>query len=258
MFLRNLRRRSASSPGPGALPLDPDLPPSTSSTSSSSSSYSSNDDIILSTPDGLDADNPAGLFWVPAHLHPELAPGEFRAFLKAHTHDPESVEEVDVHAPGIGGAGPGPGGMRRAGSLLGRNASGAAAAAGGARGPTESGGSGGGLGRKRSMLSRQYHPKAGDKVEEEAPPVPTLSRSNSQRSSIYGGRSGEKGLTLEDLQKLEMLADEAALSEDPESMRRLLRRSLSMNVAPGCESWSSGCLLHLSPFLATISLLVGT
>ncbi|KAK4687238.1 hypothetical protein P7C73_g2876, partial [Tremellales sp. Uapishka_1] len=211
--LRNLRRRSASSPGPGALPLDPDLPPpSPSADISSSSSYSSNDDITLATPDGLDADDPSGLFWVPAHLHPELAPGEFRAFLKSHTHpDPASADGEEVaEAQGMG--------MSRSPSMLGRNAS--------QRGA-------GGLGRKRSMLSKQYHPRAGDKVEDEAPPVPLLNRSSSNRSSIYGGRTGEKGLTLEDLQKLEMLADEAALSDNPTSMRTMLRRSLSMNVSPG-------------------------
>ena len=81
------------------------------------------------------------------------------------------------------------------------------------------------------MLSRQYQPRAGDRVEEEEPPVP-----NSHRSSIYGGRSGEKGLTLEDLQKLEQLVDDATESRDPAEMRAALRRSLSMNVAPGCES----------------------
>ena len=80
------------------------------------------------------------------------------------------------------------------------------------------------------MLSRQYQPKVGDKIEDERPPMPSR-----QSTSIYGGRSGEKGLTLEDLQKLEMIVDEAGETEDPADMRKLLRRSLSMNVAPGCE-----------------------
>jgi hypothetical protein len=80
------------------------------------------------------------------------------------------------------------------------------------------------------MLSKQYQPRAGDGVEEEVPPVPVR-----QRGSIYGGRGGEKGLTLEDLQKLEMLV-EGEESDDPEKLRSVLRRSLSTNVAPGCES----------------------
>jgi hypothetical protein len=149
----------------------------------------------------------AGLFWVPAHLHPELAPGEFRAFLKSHTHnDPENADATDA-----GDAE----GMARSPSFLARSAS--------RRGD-------GGLGRKRSMLSRQYQPKIGDNVEDEVPPLP-----DRQRASIYGGRSGEKGLTLQDLQQLEMIVDEAGESDDPDQMRSLLRRSLSMNVAPGCE-----------------------
>lgn len=87
------------------------------------------------------------------------------------------------------------------------------------------------------MLSRQYQPSAGDNVEEERPPLPTP-----RPLSIYGGRSGEKGLTLEDLQKLEQLVDEAGEDDDPENMRNLLRRSLSMNVAPGCKLGHHGGL----------------
>ncbi|OWZ74335.1 hypothetical protein AYX14_00275 [Cryptococcus neoformans] len=203
--LRNLRRRSITSAGPGALPLDPDLPPPSPNSRASfeaNPQYTSNDDITLSTPDGLDGD---GLFWVPAHLHPELAPGEFRAFLKSHTStDPTHADASD--------AGDAPG-MSRSRSWITRNPSG--------RGSE-------GLGRKRSMLSRQYQPSAGDNVEEERPPLPTPKPVN-----IYGGRSGEKGLTLEDLQRLEQLVDEAGEDVDPENMRNLLRRSLSMNVAPG-------------------------
>ena len=81
------------------------------------------------------------------------------------------------------------------------------------------------------MLSKQYQPKVGDGVDEDVPPVPTR-----QRMSIHRGRSGEKGVTLSDLQKLEEVMDEAGEDDDPEQVRTLLRRSLSMNVAPGCES----------------------
>ncbi|WWC91171.1 uncharacterized protein L201_006112 [Kwoniella dendrophila CBS 6074] len=206
--LRNLRRRSITSAGPGALAVDPDLPPPSppSRPESSGSLYDTDNDITLSTPDGLSGED-AGLFWVPAHLHPELAPGEFRAFLKSHTHaDPTNAD--------VSEAGQGPG-LSRSPSWLSRNPS--------RRGTNE------GLGRKRSMLSKQYQPRPGDDVENEVPPVPTR-----RPGSIYGGRSGEKGLTLNDLQKLEELVDEAEeVDDDPEAMRTLLRRSLSMNVAPG-------------------------
>ncbi|KAL1405079.1 hypothetical protein Q8F55_008702 [Vanrija albida] len=195
--LKNLRRRSVSAPGPGDLALDPDLPPPDAF--STGPSYSSNDDVTLATPDGLDGD--AGLFWVPAHLHPELAPGEFRAFLKQHTQvDPGAVESGET----------GEAALARSPSWLARNNS-----------------LSGALGRKKSMLSRQYTPRAGDKVEDEAPPVPV------RRPSMYAGRNADKGLTLHDLQKLEELVEDADLSDDPEKMRKMLRRSLSMNVAPG-------------------------
>jgi len=145
---------------------------------------------------------------VPAHLHPELAPGEFRAFLKAHTHpDPLNADASDAGEAA---------GLSRTSSWLSRNVS--------ARRGTQD------LGRKRSMLSRQYQPTLGDNVDEERPPVPVR-----DRNSVYGGREGEQGLTLEDLQNLEMVMNEADETDDPEEMRSILRRTLSMNKAPGCE-----------------------
>jgi hypothetical protein len=148
---------------------------------------------------------------VPAHLHPELAPGEFRNFLKQHTHaDPEHATSEDAgEAPGVS----------RSGSWLARNNS-----------RKES------LGRKRSMLSKQYHPKAGDNVEEDRPPMPTTR----VRGSIYGGKSGDKGLTLQDLQQLEAIVDQADEEGNPDAARAMLRRTLSTNRSPGCES----SLLH--------------
>lgn len=218
-FCRNLRRRSASTPGPGALPVDPDLPPPSPTYPESSTSYSSNDDITLSTPDGLDPTS-SGLFWVPAHLHPELAPGEFRAFLKSHTQvDPENPTSTDNDESSASGF------------LARRNSS--------------RKGKGDGLGRKRSMLSKQYQPRMGDGVEEEVPPLP-LGRG---RGSLYGrGSSGDKGLTLEDLQRLEMLVEGEGEGgdEDPERLRSVLRRSLSTNVAPGCEFCNNGKVLIYS------------
>jgi hypothetical protein len=200
---RNLRRRSASSPGPGALAVDPDLPPpSPGSQSSTSPTYTSNDDITLSTPDGLDD---GGMFWVPAHLHPELAPGEFRNFLKQHTHsDPENASAEDAGEAA---------GLQRSSSWLARSNS---------RNQN--------LGRKRSMLSKQYHPRAGDNVEQDAPPMPVR-----PRSSIYGGRSGDKGLTLNDLQALEAIVDQADEEGNPDAARAMLRRTLSTNRSPDCE-----------------------
>jgi hypothetical protein len=46
---------------------------------------------------------------------------------------------------------------------------------------------------------------------------------------------GEQNVTLEDLQKLESIADEAAESGDPAVMRTLLKRSLSLNFSEDCK-----------------------
>ncbi|CAG8741262.1 14132_t:CDS:1, partial [Dentiscutata heterogama] len=35
----------------------------------------------------IETDNPSHLFWVPAHLHPEIAPNEFRKWLNNHATD---------------------------------------------------------------------------------------------------------------------------------------------------------------------------
>lgn len=143
---------------------------------------------------------------MPAHLHPELAPGEFRNFLKQHTHaDPEHASADDAGEAD---------GLQRSSSWLARSNS-----------RKES------LGRKRSMLSKQYHPRAGDNVEEDRPPMPVR-----PRSSIYGGKSGDKGLTLQDLQQLEAIVDQADEEGNPDAARAMLRRTLSTNRSPGCES----------------------
>jgi hypothetical protein len=82
------------------------------------------------------------------------------------------------------------------------------------------------LGRKKSMLSsRQYCPSENDGVEDEC--VVLVRKS---RSSLYAN-SGPH-LTIKDLQKLDELAEEASQSSDPTKLRRVLRRSLSMNMSP--------------------------
>lgn len=203
--LRDIRRRSSSQGGPGALILDPDLPaqlsPSasplspqawTDSAESKTSPTRGRDDSSSSTEDGnAPADDPFHLFWVPAHLHPELAPSEFRAFLKEH-----------ARAPADGAAT----------ATLSRSGSASSTAS---------------LGRKRSMLSRQYRPRENDGVEEER--VVPLRRNK----SIYSNDGPQ--LTISDLQKFEELADEASKSDDPTKLRRVIRRSLSLNVAPSCK-----------------------
>ncbi|KZT64483.1 hypothetical protein DAEQUDRAFT_606830 [Daedalea quercina L-15889] len=188
--LRDIRRRSTAG-GPGSLILDPDLPSASTQTSPTSPYWSPDDLSSSSNGDTSDTgseesnSDPFHLFWVPARLHPEIAPAEFRQFLKEHARSPSDESPS-----------------------LGRSVS---------SGST-------GLGRKRSMLSRQYRPSPNDGVEdEEVLPI----RRN--RSSIYN--TGPQ-LTISDLQKLEELADEASKSDDPTKLRSVLRRSLSLNVAP--------------------------
>lgn len=155
--LRDIRRRSIT---PGALTIDPDLPnqsPPTSptyrlavastslpfhtgspsgsqsddsSTEGSSSGGSSNTSDTSSPSNS--ADDPFHLFWVPASLHPEIAPAEFRAFLKEHARSPP---------PSEGGS-----------DLLARSSSFSSSTS---------------LDRKRSMLSRQYRPTEHDGIENE-------------------------------------------------------------------------------------------
>src|SRR5262249_9843785 len=95
--LRDIRRRSTSQ---GALLLDPDLPnpasplhptnwakdPSPPGNPGSSSKV--HDTSSSATSSNTLADDPFHLFWVPANLHPEIAPAEFRAFLKEHAKGP--------------------------------------------------------------------------------------------------------------------------------------------------------------------------
>ncbi|KAJ6621406.1 hypothetical protein B0H10DRAFT_2163198 [Mycena sp. CBHHK59/15] len=133
--LRDIRRRSTT---PGALALDPDLPnqgPPTSPTSpyrpqDASTSALPHSDPAPSPTSG--ADDPFHLFWVPASLHPEIAPAEFRAFLKEHARNPPSDDDRNA--------------LQRSSSSTSTVSS--------------------GLGRKKSMLSRQYQPSDNDSSDD--------------------------------------------------------------------------------------------
>lgn len=131
--LKDLRRRSTT---PGALAIDPDLPNAvwspTSSTEGGDSLDHSDESFTTLAPNNP-ADDPLHLFWVPASLHPEIAPAEFRAFLKEHARSPLDGPDgtADSAAP----------------QQLTAQAS---------------------LNRKKSMLSRQYRPKEDDGVEHES------------------------------------------------------------------------------------------
>ncbi|KAJ7504464.1 hypothetical protein B0H11DRAFT_2221866 [Mycena galericulata] len=145
------------------------------------------DDVIAAIRPAFDVG-----FWVPASLHPEIAPAEFRAFLKEHARNPPPDDD--------------PNALQRSASTASNVPS--------------------GLGRKKSMLSRPYQPSENDSADE---PVVPLRRN---RSSIYSTNQNQgPQLTISDLQKLEELA-EASGSDDPARLRNILRRSLSLNVSP--------------------------
>ncbi|KAG6857442.1 hypothetical protein H0H87_003509 [Tephrocybe sp. NHM501043] len=200
--LRDIRRRSVT---PGALTIDLDLPnqsppssptsfriPSPSDESSSDSASGSGTSGSSEGPPQTPNTNLFGL-WVPADVHPEIAPAEFRAFLKEHARLAPSSDD-------------GSGSFARSGSLSSLS-------------------SASGLGRKKSMLSRQYEPNENDGEKNEQ--VVPLRRN---RSSFYINQGPQ--LTFDDLQRLEQLAEEASASDDPSRLREVLRRSLSMNVSP--------------------------
>ncbi|KAH8832768.1 hypothetical protein DL96DRAFT_1583267 [Flagelloscypha sp. PMI_526] len=121
--LRDLRRRSTT---PGALAIDPDLPIPSSPTSPGL------EQVPELAGGSADVDDPLHLFWVPADVHPELAPAEFRQFLKEHARSPATHE---LHR-------------------------------------SSSSSSTSGLGRKKSMLRNQYSPTESDRIDEDKPVVP--------------------------------------------------------------------------------------
>ncbi|KAM6497015.1 hypothetical protein JOM56_007488 [Amanita muscaria] len=214
--LRDLRRRSST---PGALTIDPDLPPN-QSPPSPSQIYWSNNSQARSSEDGdssssshegssiprrrssrsagsdsgdapTNTDDPFHLFWVPASIHPEIAPAEFRAFLKEHARAPPPSD--DIVSPSVSSV--------------------------------SSYSSASNLARRKSMLSRQYQPSEDDGVEDEK--VLPFRRS---RGNLHPNQGPQ--LTISDLQKLEQLAEEASRTDDPSKFRNILRRSLSLNVSP--------------------------
>jgi hypothetical protein len=193
--LKDLRRRSTA---PGALTLDPDLPnqgppsPTTQYRSPEAGSSAGASSDPPSSPQAS-SDDPFHLFWVPAGLHPEIAPAEFRAFLKEHARNPPADDD--------------PASLQRAPSTASNVSS--------------------GLGRKKSMLSRQYQPSEKDDAQDDT--VVPLRRN---RSIFSSNQNQGPQLTISDLQKLEELAEEASASDDPSKLRTILRRSLSLNVSP--------------------------
>ncbi|KAL8826442.1 MAG: hypothetical protein Q9191_003800, partial [Dirinaria sp. TL-2023a] len=138
---------------------DPDLP-----------SFSSSFGIPNAPPSGeTDEDDKAGMFWVPARLHPELAPTEFQTFLN------NKVESIKRRS---GEFSLSPNGIQRDGS-------------------------GGGLKRKKSMLSRQIDNSGGKGADGYRDGAELLER----KKSLSGADALNTGIS--NLSDLEVLVNDS-------------------------------------------------
>ncbi|KAI4270865.1 MAG: hypothetical protein LQ337_006418 [Flavoplaca oasis] len=154
--LQALRRMSMNANTAG----DPDLP-----------SFNSNFGIPSAPPSGkADADDSARLFWVPARIHPELAPTEFKTFIDS------KVNSIKRRS---GDGSLSPEGLQRDGS-------------------------GGGLRRKKSMLSRQIDNSGGRGAEGYQDGAERLDR----KKSLSGADTLNTGIS--NLQDLEELVNDSA------------------------------------------------
>ena len=149
--LQALRRMSMNANPTG----DPDLP-----------SFNSNLGIPNAPPRGVDdEDDQARLFWVPARIHPELAPTEFKTFIDS---------KVNAIKRRSGELSLSPGGLQRDGS-------------------------GGGLRRKKSMLSRQIDNSGGKGADGYQDGADRLDR----KRSLSSGETLNTGISnLQDLEEL--------------------------------------------------------
>ncbi|CBQ73075.1 conserved hypothetical protein [Sporisorium reilianum SRZ2] len=192
----------------------------------------------ISSSDSQSPKDPSHLFWVPASVHPEISPSDFRNFIKEHAARAvtqhagadDAAAHDDTLPPLVVGDSPIAhrlNSVRRQqqeqqqqdnndarGALLGRATS---------------------LSRRGSTLRRQYRPEQDteDTDEEKAPRPLQRNRSGLSRGT-YG--LAIPNLTIDDLQKLEAAAEQASQSQDPAMLRSVLRRTLSLNTAPDLDT----------------------
>ena len=189
--LRSLRRRSLSA-GTGTAPpegaIDPDLPSSPAPTSPPPAAEHTDDDVAMPLSD---------LMWLPARLHPEIAPNEFRNFLRERA---AAAVETAQQGAGEGAAHRQPSGKVR---------------------------------RQKSMLSRQVDPSAPGSADDEKPPLPmerqrsrgatggpvdSLSIADLQRLEL-AAQSGDSEKQLHELLQRSLSRDGApvAVSDSPDA-----------------------------------------
>lgn len=170
--LQALRRMSMDVNAAG----DPDLP-----------SFNSSFGIPSAAPSGgSDEDDRARLFWVPARIHPELAPTEFKTFIDSKVNSIKRRSDDRALSPD---------GLQREGS-------------------------GGGLRRKKSMLSRQIDNSGGKGAEGYTDGAERLDR----KKSLSGAESRSIGMT--NLQELGVL-----VSDSEHGMQRLSIDTTSSGVS---------------------------
>lgn len=170
--LQALRRMSMNANAAG----DPDLP-----------SFNSNFGIPSAAPTGgSDEDDRARLFWVPARIHPELAPTEFKTFLDSKVNSIKRRSDDRSLSPD---------GLQREGS-------------------------GGGLRRKKSMLSRQIDNSGGKGAEGYTDGAERLDR----KKSLSGAEARSIGMT--NLQELGVL-----VSDGEHGMQRLSIDTTSSGIS---------------------------
>lgn len=182
--------------------------------------------------------DPSHLFWVPASVHPEISPSDFRNFIKEHAaravSQHQGLDDPAVHEDSLSSltVSDSPiaqrlNSVRRQqqqdrqhpsqdarGALIGRSTS---------------------ISRRASTLRRQYRPEHDndDTDEDKAPRQLERNRSGLSRGT-YG--LAIPNLTIDDLQKLEEAAEQASQNQDPAMLRSVLRRTLSLNTTPDLDT----------------------
>ncbi|KAE8259730.1 hypothetical protein A4X13_0g812 [Tilletia indica] len=170
------------------------------------------------SPDKPLSSDPAHLFWVPASMHPEISPADFRKFLSDHAaravrdaristsapHSPVSPTSTSLSSepPDISLS------DRIAALRIQTDSSSVANTSSDLLSRSTS------LTRRGSTLRRQYEPEH-DLIEEEA---------------RLAGAAPKPALTLEELQQLEQIAEETTSSHDAARVRNVLRRNLSLDI----------------------------
>lgn len=213
-------------------------------TSTSSIATADNDNVPLQKP--LD---PSHLFWVPASMHPEISPSDFRRFLHDHTSRAvREQQEQEERVFGLDSSSSSSNNNGGGGSSSSSNTSPTTTVSQGSipissTSPTLPGSSVDALknrstsiARRGSTLRRQYRPE--NDSDEEGPFSAIKGKrspSMMQRAGSNRQYGGTPTLSIDDLQQLERLAEEASKSSDPTELRSVLRRTMSLNVAPSGE-----------------------